>query len=84
MSDEPVYVDGFDEALIGVGYQFAKKMAVYDFQMCVGILMERDGMTKDEAVEFMHYNVLGAYVGDNTPVFVGVDEQTPLFVWGEI
>lgn len=83
MNDEPVYADGFDTALIGVGYQFAKKIAVYDFQMCVGILMSRDNMTEDDAVEFMHYNVLGAYVGDNTPVFVGVDEQTPLFVWEE-
>ena len=32
--------------------------------------MERDKMTKQEAVDFMEFNVIGAYVGLNTPVFI--------------
>ena len=34
------------------------------------ILQERDGMCPDEALEFFHYNIIGAWVGDKTPLFV--------------
>jgi len=36
----------------------------------IGILMDRDGMSEDDAVEFFDFNVLGAYVGERTPIFV--------------
>jgi len=32
--------------------------------------MQRDGMTYDEAEEFIEYNVIGAFVGDRMPVFL--------------
>ena len=44
-------------------------LAVYDRQKCIEILMERDGMTDEEAVEYFDYNVTGAWVGENTPIF---------------
>ena len=31
-----------------------------------------DGMTMDEAEEYFHFNVLGSYVGEYTPVFIYV------------
>ena len=62
--------DGFEGALIGVGTQFGRDVAVYDFQDCVDILIERDGMSPEEAYEYMDYNVLCGYVGENTPVFL--------------
>ena len=43
---------------------------VYDAAACVRILMERDGMTQDEADEFFDFNVAGAYVGEQTPLFI--------------
>lgn len=62
--------DGFEEAFIGVGYQFNKTIAVYDKAKCHTILMQRDGMTLDEAAEFLEFNCIGAYVGPQTPVFM--------------
>jgi hypothetical protein len=47
---------------------------VYDYNKCVEILITRDEMTEEDAVEHMHYNVIGSYVGDYTPVFV-IGEQ---------
>jgi hypothetical protein len=35
--------------------------------------MVRDGMDYDEAYEFFEFNTLGAYVGEQTPVFVWTD-----------
>jgi hypothetical protein len=34
--------------------------------------MERDGMDVMEAVEYMDFNVLGAYAGEKTPIFVSL------------
>ena len=62
--------DGFEEALIGYGTRFSYGVAVYSTRNCLGILMERDGMTYEEAMEFFTFNVTGAYVGENTPVFL--------------
>jgi len=64
--------DGFDDAIIGIGRQFNTDIVVYDEEKCIKILMERDGMTDEEAEEFFEFNVVGAYVGEHTPVFVRV------------
>jgi hypothetical protein len=32
--------------------------------------MERDGMTSEEAMEYIDYNCVGAWVGENTPIIV--------------
>jgi hypothetical protein len=45
-------------------------LAVYDYDLAVKKLIERDGMSYDEAVEWMEFNVVGAWVGPNTPVWL--------------
>lgn len=69
---EALVADGFDDAVIGMARQFNKDLVVYDEDKCIKILMERDGMTDEEAIEFFEFNVVGAYVGEHTPVFVRV------------
>jgi hypothetical protein len=32
-------------------------------------------MTDEEAIEFMEYNVIGAYVGEYTPAFIYEQEE---------
>lgn len=70
MDDDVLYAVGFEAALIGVGTQHTRPLAVYDWDKCVEILMARDGMTEDEAIDYMDVNVTGAYVGEGTPIFV--------------
>ena len=36
----------------------------------VNILVKRDGMTNSEATDYIQFNVIGSYVGNNTPVFI--------------
>lgn len=69
MNPDVLYADGFDDALIGVARQFTKHLAVYDYELCVEVLTRR-GMTVEQAVEYMEFNVVGAYVGPNTPIFL--------------
>jgi hypothetical protein len=69
--ESALFADGFGEAIIGLGGQFNKgPFVVYDQQKVLEILMERDGMTAEEAEEFFDFNVAGAWVGEQTPVFV--------------
>lgn len=45
-------------------------VAVYDYDKCVEVLVARDGMTHEEADEFLSFNTLGAYVGENGPLYI--------------
>jgi hypothetical protein len=62
--------DGFEKAFVGYVTQFNTMLACYDHIKCVSILMKRDGMTDEQAIEFMEFNVTGAYIGKYTPCFL--------------
>ena len=71
LNPEAMMADGFDEAVIGMCVQFGcDPLVAYDYDTCIDILMERDKMTRIEAIDYIEFNVLGAYVGLNTPVFI--------------
>jgi len=67
---EPLEADGLEDALIGTGWQFSQALMVYSVEKVLEILMTRDGMSHEEAREFYEFNIVGAYVGPGTPVFV--------------
>lgn len=70
--DDPVpLADGLDEALIGIGSRCGQPdIAAYDVDKVIRILMDRDGMDRDDAVEFFSFNIEGAWVGEQTPIWV--------------
>jgi len=68
--DETVLLaDGFEDAFVGIGRQFGKPMAVYNKLKCIESLI-KEGMDEEEAEEYFSFNVEGAYVGENTPIFL--------------
>jgi hypothetical protein len=67
-----IIVDGYDEAIIG---QTTKDVVVYNVATIIEILMERDGMTEDEALEYFDFNIDGSYMGEHTPIFIHLDED---------
>ena len=69
LGDENVLLaDGFEDAFVGIGRQFGNPIAVYDREKCIEILME--DMSGEEAEEYFSFNVEGAYVGEQTPIFL--------------
>mgnify|MGYP003666736340 FL=1 len=71
INPEAMMADGFDEAILGMCIQFGSEPIVaYDYEKCIQILMKRDDMNKADALDFMEFNVIGSYVGLNTPVFI--------------
>ena len=76
MSDEPLKADGFDDAVIGTCYNTGR--IVYSIERMLAILMERDGMSMEEAIEFFDFNIAGAYVGEMTPMYVWTEDKVEL------
>lgn len=73
---EALLADGFEDALVGLGVRCSQPtLAVYSYAKAVDILMRRDGMTHAEAIEWMEYNVVGAWVGENTPLWLRDDQE---------
>ena len=66
-NEEAMLVDGHDDALAGYDTQ---GRAIYFVDAIIGKLMQRDGMTYEEAVEFFDFNIAGAYVGEYTPIYM--------------
>lgn len=70
-NEEALLADGFEEAFLGVSEVFGRPpLATYDRDKCIDILVKRDGMTYEEAVEHFDFNVTGAWVGDGTPIYL--------------
>lgn len=67
--DEMLCADGFEAAIVGVT-ESSEPVVVYDWTECVRILQVRDEMTEEDAIEYMSFNVTGAYVGPRTPLFI--------------
>lgn len=75
-NEEALFCDGFDEAIIGYAERInLGPVAAYDVNKIVEILMTRDGMTHEEAVEYFYYNIHGAWMGENTPVYIFKEEE---------
>ena len=66
-------IDGHDNAIIGPAFiwrdQSHASVLVYDAEIIRNNLMG-DGMSAEEAREYIEYNIEGAYVGEATPVHV--------------
>jgi hypothetical protein len=63
--------DGFEDAFIGFSQRISEPaLACYDYEKMVDVLVHRDGMSYEEAVEYIEFNVAGAWVGENTPIIV--------------
>ena len=64
--EDLLFADGFDEAIIGVEERGG--VVAYDVDKIIEILSRE--MTEDEAIEYFEFNILGAYMGEKTPVYI--------------
>jgi len=70
-------IDGHDNAVIGPAMIWRDRglrdVLVYDGEQIRANLM-KEGMSSEEAREYIEFNIEGAYVGDGTPVIVWPDD----------
>ena len=73
--------DGLDEAIIGEVSSFGRDETIlYSVQKIIDILIKRDGMTPDEALEFYDFNIAGSYLGEGMPTFLN-DIGREIKIW---
>jgi hypothetical protein len=61
-------VSDMDEAIIGVDINTFR--LVYSVEKIYEVLMK--SMSREDAIDYFDYNILGAYMGDMTPIFVSL------------
>tara|TARA_Y100000310_G_scaffold177551_1_gene177616 strand:- start:249 stop:518 length:270 start_codon:yes stop_codon:yes gene_type:complete len=68
---EAIVYDDAEEAVMGLVYHSDKPpILAYSYSKWIKMLMDRDGMSEDEAVEYFDYNVDGLILGDNQPIII--------------
>ena len=68
---ELLTASGFDDAIIGVGSRSGRPpLVVYAVERVIEILMDRDGMSNDEAIDFFTCNIEGAWFRELTPIWM--------------
>lgn len=72
MNNDTLTIDNYDFALVGVCMTWHGNMLVerciYDGMAIVEAMVEQDGMTEEDAIEFIDFNIVGAFVGESTPI----------------
>ena len=69
--DEKILLaDGLESAFMGIGRQFHYPIANYSYKKVIKILMRDHKMDREQAEEYFDFNIAGAFVGDQTPVFL--------------
>ena len=71
--DVALEFDGLEDAIVGISSAWDSsgnrpERLVYSGEKIAEIFVKRDGMTYEEAMEFISFNTEGAYVGPNTPI----------------
>ena len=85
INEEALIIDGFDSAIIGMAERInLGPVVAYDEEKIIDILISQmeiedtEGMTEEEiqsekeimAIEYFEYNIKGAWMGENTPIFI--------------
>jgi hypothetical protein len=52
-----------------------RSVLVYDAEKIRDLLMKRDGMTMEEAREYIEFNIEGAYMGPHTAIVVWTEDM---------
>ncbi len=76
MNDEerPLKIDGFEDCFVGTcciwhGNQRVERL-IYSGDKMVDKFMADDNMDINEALEYIEFNIEGAYVGPHTPIIL--------------
>jgi hypothetical protein len=76
VNPDALLCDGFDDAIIGMAERInLGPVVAYSVSKIIDIMVERDGMSYEEAIDFYDYNILGSWMGENTPVFITTNQD---------
>ena len=71
INPEALMCDGFDEAIIGMAERpNLGPVVAYSVEKMLNIMITRDGMTYEDALEYFYYNIACAWLGEFTPIYI--------------
>ena len=59
----------YAEAFLGITNDDPPK-AIYSEEKVLDVLVKRDGMSYEDAMDFFEFNIRGAYLGEQTPLYI--------------
>ena len=62
--------EDFDPCIVGIARRFNDCVLAYDIDLIIAMLVRRDGMEVDEAIDHFEFNIIGGWYGNATPVFL--------------
>jgi hypothetical protein len=65
-----VFLRGFDDAIIGTAISTGNPVVCYSISKMINNLMHHQNMTESEARNWLDYNTLYAFFGENSPVYL--------------
>lgn len=65
--EEIIKADGYDEAIIGIDENTMR--LIYSIKECINILIEKEKMSREDALEHFYFNTFRAYIGAKTPIW---------------
>jgi hypothetical protein len=74
--ERALFADGLDDAVVGLtrDIKSGEYRVVYDINRVLNLLQNDQGMSYDDAVEHLEHNIVGAHLGDLTPVWMFLPE----------
>lgn len=67
--DVTIVFPELSSAIIGFAIRGAVGLAVYDYDLIVQHYLD-EGWEREDAIEWIEFNIVGAWVGDATPVIM--------------
>ena len=72
-------MDGYNNCIAGVCTRYGQPTILcYDRSKVISSL-ESDGMTNEAAEEYFNFNMLGAWVGEDTPAFIEPYDEDEIY-----
>lgn len=68
-----LFADGFDTCIIGICEDFGVTRVVYCVEKMTKHLIS-EGLPYEEAMEYLSFNTLNAWVGKQTPIYMEPEE----------
>lgn len=79
INGEALSVKGMEAAIVGYVERIGEEpLIVYDRIKCLEILMVDDGLSEEDAIDHFEYNIIGAWAGKGTPVFLTTIDEAAL------
>jgi hypothetical protein len=75
INEDLLVMDGFDEAIVGIGSLAGNQHVVYDIERIISIIMRDMQLSRHDALDYFDFNIACAAAGEHTPIILECIQQ---------